>query len=59
MLVRLKGRAVTPSVGFINPGPPMVLLPSKNMAQQMALQQRLTPGLAQIPNDRLEERSRL
>ena len=32
-------------------------LPSKNSAQQTALQQRVTHGLAQIPNDRPEERS--
>ena len=31
-------------------------LPSKSLAQQTALQQRATPGPAQIPNDKPEER---
>ena len=34
-------------------------LPSKNSAQQTALQRCATPGPAQIPNDRPEERSSL
>ena len=33
--------------------------PSKSLAQQTTLQQRTTPGPAQIPNDRPEERSSL
>ena len=47
------------SVGFINLGSPMGLLSSKSSAQQTALQRRATPGPAQIPNDRPEERSSL
>ena len=41
------------------PRSPMGLLPSNNSAQQTALQRRATPGPAQIPNDRPEERSSL
>ena len=37
------------------PGSPMGLLSNKSSAQQMTLQQRATPGPAQIPNDRPEE----
>ena len=37
----------------------MGLLSSKSSAQQTTLQHRATPGPAQIPNDRPEERSSL
>ena len=37
----------------------MGLLPSKSTAQQTALQQRVTPEPAQLPNDRPKERSSL
>ena len=41
--------------GFINPGSPMGPFLSKNSAQRTALQQRVTSGPAQIPNDRPKE----
>ena len=34
-------------------------LPSKGSAQQMASQQRVTPGPAQLPNDKPKERTSL
>ena len=47
------------SIRFINLGSLMGPLPSKRLPQQTTLQQHVTLGPAQLPNDMPEERSSL
>ena len=47
------------AVGFINPGPSWTCFPAKAWPSRRRCERRATPGPAQKPNDRPEERSNL